>query len=417
MPVPETMRALVLSGTGFEALALRPVPIPRPGPGQLLARVDAAGICTSLVKLIEQGPKHTYLYGWDVERYPLILGDEGAVTLVEIGDALRAHYRVGQRFVVQPSVDHAPINHRERYGDVERVHKLGVGYTLAGHLAEYMLIGEEILEAGCLLPLPDEAIPHAHAAMGEPLSCVVSGQDHHLRLAQEAPHVERTPQKGLKPGGVTVVVGAGAMGRMHVDLALSYRPCAVVVTDLIASRLERTRELFAARARELGVELVLVDSREQNVREALDRLSGHRGADDVIVAVGVRGAIEEAQRYCGRGAVLNLFGGLRRGEHLVALDGNLVHYQEIIVTSSSGGSPWDVARTLELLASGKLDAGKHIARIGDLAHAKALIEMVKRQELDGKAVVYPHRRCEEILKVDSWSAGDERQYLQEEAAV
>ena len=77
MSIPDTMRALVLSGRGFDHLAVREVPIPRPNPKQLLARVDAAGICTSLIKLIEQGSDHSYLYGLDPAEHPLILGDEG----------------------------------------------------------------------------------------------------------------------------------------------------------------------------------------------------------------------------------------------------------------------------------------------------------------------------------------------------
>ena len=59
--IPETMRALVLSGKGFEHLALKEIPVPRPGPKQLLARVDAAGVCTSLIKIVEQGAEHRHL--------------------------------------------------------------------------------------------------------------------------------------------------------------------------------------------------------------------------------------------------------------------------------------------------------------------------------------------------------------------
>ncbi|NIN97356.1 MAG: hypothetical protein GTO49_20735, partial [Anaerolineae bacterium] len=86
--IPDEMRALVLDGTGFDHLQIRKVPVPRPGPRQMLARVDAAGICTSNIKLVEQGPKHSLLYGWDITRYPLILGDEGSITLVEVGEEL-----------------------------------------------------------------------------------------------------------------------------------------------------------------------------------------------------------------------------------------------------------------------------------------------------------------------------------------
>jgi D-arabinose 1-dehydrogenase-like Zn-dependent alcohol dehydrogenase len=101
------MRALVLDGTGFAHLQICKMPTPRPGAGQMLARVDAAGICTSLIKLVEQGPDHQLVYGWDLVRWPLILGDEGAVTLVEVGSELQQTYHPGGRYVIQPAVDHA----------------------------------------------------------------------------------------------------------------------------------------------------------------------------------------------------------------------------------------------------------------------------------------------------------------------
>jgi len=410
--LPETMRALVLSGAGFEHLSVRQVAVPRPGPRQLVARVDAAGICTSLIKLVEQGPAHSQVYGWDLARFPLILGDEGCITLVEIGEELRGRYNSGERYAIQPAVDHPPINHRERYRDNARgVNKVAVGYTLGGHLAEYILVPEEVLEAGCLLPLPAAGLPSAHAAMSEPISCCVSAQEHHLRLVQDSPGRERRAVKGLKRGGVTVILGAGVMGRMHVDVAFGWGPHAIVVSDPLDARLELVSHFFGERARRAGTALRVLNPRNASLKTAIDELTGGTGADDVIVAVGSRQAIEEAQHLAGRGAVLNLFGGLKKGDDAVALDTGMVHYKEINVTGSSGGSPWDMARTLELIASGQIDAARHITRIGDLEHAPELLEMVKAQELDGKAVVYPHRRTSAIRAVRGWSAEDEREYL------
>jgi threonine dehydrogenase-like Zn-dependent dehydrogenase len=407
------MRALVLDGVGFEHLAVRKVPVPSPGAHQLLARVEAAGICTSLIKLIEQGPAHRLMYGWDLCHFPAILGDEGVVTIVRIGEALRDRYRLGERFVVQPAVDYSPVNHRERYRDsAQGVNKVAVGYTLAGHLAEYMLVPEEVLNSGCLLPMPGGQVPLAHAAMSEPLSCVVSAQEHHLHLTQSSPLAAREAVKGLKRGGVTVIVGAGAMGRMHVDMAFAYRPRAIVVADFLEGRLQLVQKLFGTRAAKAGVALHAVHAPSTPVENIVAELTNHLGADDVIIAVGSKQAIESAQSMAGRGAVLNLFGGLKKGEDIVGIDATAVHYKEINVTGSSGGSPWDVARTLELIAAGEIDAGAHITRVGDLEHAIELLELVKVQQIDGKAVVYPHRRTKEIHSVDSWSGADERSYLQ-----
>lgn len=415
--VPAEMRALVLDGVGWEHLRVERVPTPRPGPRQLLARVDCAGICTSLIKLVEQGPAHDLLYGWDPARWPLILGDEGSVTVVEVGSELGGAYGPGERYVVQPAVDHPPVGHRERYRDGGRdVRKVAVGYTLAGQLAEYVLVTEEVLEAGCLLPVRDPSLPYAHAATAEPISCVISAQAHHVHLVQESPLAPRSARTGILPGGVTLIAGGGAMGRIHVDLALASRPAAIVVTDLLAERLERVRALFGARAARLGVRLETADA-GSDVGALVAELSDGRGADDVIVAVGSPAAIEAAQALAGRGAVVDLFGGLRKAEALVPFDTSAIHYRELVVTGSSGGSPWDVARSLELMTAGEIDPGLHITRVGDLDHAPELLALVKAQKLDGKAVVYPHRRADAILAAGSWTAADERGYLAPQQAA
>jgi len=410
--IPDEMRALVLDGTGFEHLQVCKIPTPRPGPGQMLARVDAAGICTSLIKLVEQGPNHQLVYGWDLERWPLILGDEGVVTLVEVGSDLQKTYHPGERYVVQPAVDHAPINHPERYRDGGRgIHKVAVSYTLGGHLAEYILIPEEVLAAGCLLPLPNSKLPYSHAAMSEPISCAVSAQEHHTHLVQNNGLAERSVIKGLKPNGVTVIVGAGAMGRFNLEVALSYLPRLVIVADFIEERLELVQRLFAARAAKLGVGMVTFNPGKADLKTFINEQSEYRGADDVIIAVGARSAIEGAMSYVGQGAVLNLFGGLRKSDEIVGFDTLAIHYKSVNVTGSSGGSPWDIARTLELMNSGEIDPAVHITRIGDLDHAIELLKMVKAQQIDGKAIVYPHRRTGEIKSVQTWTATDEQNYL------
>jgi L-iditol 2-dehydrogenase len=283
--------------------------------------------------------------------------------------------------------------------------------SLGGHLAEYILISEEILNAGCLLPLPEATLAYAHAALSEPFSCVISAQDHHLHLTQSNPLGPRDMVRGLKRGGMTVVIGAGAMGRMHAALAMSYRPSAIVVADFMESRLQVVRDLFAARAHALGIKLHAIHSAERNLKTLIDELTDYAGADDVIVAVGSRKAIEDAQQLLARGAVLNLFGGLKKGEDTVNFDSRLIHYKEINITGSSGGSPWDIMRTLELLAVHEIDAGDHIARVGDLEHAPDLLSLTKAQAVDGKAVVYPHRRTPKIRAVRSWTAEDEAAYL------
>ncbi len=411
-PLPTTMRAAVLDGTGVEHLAVREVPMPRPGPGQLLARVDAAGICTSVNKLLDQGAAHPLMHGWDPAVHPVIVGDEGVVTLVEVGAGLEDRYRPGQRLAVQPAVDHAPIGHLERYRDGGRgVAKIAVGYTLPGLLAEFVLIGEEVLAADCLLPLPSTDLPAAHAAIAEPISCIISSHAHHLHLVQPDHTQRRTALSGLLPGGTVVVIGAGPMGRIHVDLALAARPRAVIAVARRAERLAWLERTFGARAEALGVRLVTVASTGPELAAAIETVSDGRGADDIIITAADREVVEGAQRLLARYGVLDLFAGLAPGREHVALDARFVHYQEVNVTGSSGGGPWDVIEALRLMASGDIDPAAHIAHIGDLAHAPELLAMAREGRVEGKAVVYPHRRSAAIATVSRWDAADEQRYL------
>ena len=381
-PIPAEMRATVLSGRGTDALAVRTIPVPTPGPRQILARVDAAGICTSVNKLIDQGSEHPLMHGWDPARWPAIVGDEGVVTIVQVGEKLADQWSAGQRCAVQPAVDIAPINHLERYTDNGRgVAKVAVGYCLPGLLAEYILLPEEVLEAGCLLPLPTDELPAGHAGIAEPISCIISSHAHHMHLSQPDRTQARTATTGLKRGGVTVIIGAGPMGRIHVDLAIAARPRVIVVTARRQERLDWLHGTFGERAASAGVELITVNAATGDLAAKVREVSDDAGADDLIVTAADGALMESVQHLLARYGVLDLFAGLKPGEEIIGIDERFVHYQEINITGSSGGGPWDVIETLRLMAAGEIDAAAHIGHVGDLDHAPELL---------GMAVSYTH---------------------------
>ncbi|MFB3880735.1 MAG: zinc-binding dehydrogenase [Armatimonadota bacterium] len=410
MRIPETMWALRLHGTGMDSLVLEEIATPRPGPGQLLARVEACNACASDNKIIDQGGEHALMFGWDLGRYPTVVGHEGCVTVVETGAGLADTYRVGGRYAVQPAIPAGPRHHRDRYrGGAQGVEKVAIGYTLDGLFSEYVLITEEVLETGCLLPLPDAGMPHFAAALAEPLSCVVSAQQHSLHILKDSPASPRRAHLGLKPGGVVAVLGAGPMGQLHVEVALRYRPRVVIVSDPLPGRIAKVRADIAGKAERAGTRLVLTTP--EQFEEVLGQESGGRGADDIIVALGIRQVQERAFELLARGGVVNLFGGLKLGDHMLTLDSRRIHYDSVMAVGSSGGDPSDVAEALSLLADGTVEAANYVAAVGGLDAAKHLIEMVRGQRLEGKGVIYPHARGP-LETVDRWSAASEREYLQ-----
>jgi threonine dehydrogenase-like Zn-dependent dehydrogenase len=288
---------------------------------------------------------------------------------------------------------------------------VAVGYSLPGHLAEFMLITEETLAAQCLVPLPAETIPFFAGALCEPLSCVVSAQDRHFHLHQTSPFAPRQPRLGLLPGGVTVIIGAGPMGRLHAEAALRFAPRNLIVLDLIEARLAWLRQTLADKARRAKTELHAVLSREGPA--LIRQVSGGRGADDIIAAVGIRSVQIEAQQWLAKGGVLNLFGGLKRNEHVIDVDSLRVHYDEIRLCGSSGGSPADVAEALRMVAAGEIEPGRHLDMVGSLDQFPQALEMVKAATVEGKIVLYPQIRRTDLCLVKDWTRAEEMEFLGE----
>lgn len=408
--IPSSMQAVRLHGKGFENIKVDTIPVPEPNDNQALARVDAAGVCSSILKLVAQGSEHTFINGWDLGKFPVIMGDEGSITIVKAGKNAAKKYPVGKRFAVQPAVDSPPIIFRERYNrDAEGMEKVAIGYSLPGHLAQYMLITEETIAADCLLPLPSDDIPCFAGALCEPLSCVISAQDRHLHISQETPVSPRVPKLGILSRGVCVIVGAGPMGQMHAEAALRFAPSHLIVLDIIPERLKQIKERLSDKARR--TDTTLHAELSQNGPELIKTVSHGKGADDIIAAVGSRKVQTECQQWLAKGGVLNLFGGLKRGEHVIELDTLRVHYDEIRLCGSSGGRASDMAEALRMVSEHKFDTGAYLDMVGSLDQFPKAIEMVKNTATEGKIVLYPQIRSTELMRVKSWNRQAENDFV------
>jgi threonine dehydrogenase-like Zn-dependent dehydrogenase len=163
---PATHLRWNLYGAGLENLGRdgKPerLPVPQPTQNEILVRIDAVGICFSDLKILRLGEAHPKI-DRDLRKHPAVMGHEICCTVVQVGEALRGRFHVGERYIVQADVY---VNGRVQ----------AVGYALDGGYSQYTVFGEPVLngDAGCyLLRCPDH-LSDAEAALVEPWACVVA---------------------------------------------------------------------------------------------------------------------------------------------------------------------------------------------------------------------------------------------------
>ncbi len=141
-----------------------------------------------------------------------------------------------------------------------------------------------------------------------------------------------------------MVTGAGPIGGMHVRLARARGAGKVFLIDISAERLRATAERVEP---EETIDASSVDAVEQ-----VHKLTDGRGADVIIVAAGSGQAqIESLEMAAPRGSI-SFFGGLPKDNPTIELNANTVHYKELTITGTSGSTPRQNKKALELIASG-----------------------------------------------------------------
>ncbi|MBC8142569.1 MAG: alcohol dehydrogenase catalytic domain-containing protein [Armatimonadetes bacterium] len=162
---PSKTKRWHLYGAGLENVgrngAPETVPLPEPGDREIVVRHDAVGICYSDIKIVNLGGDHPRLIGRDLAANPVVMGHEVALTVVNVGAGVADRFAPGDRFIVQADVYYKGKN-------------LAYGYALAGGMAQYGIVTEEVLsgDEGCyLLPIKGET-GYAEAALVEPWACV-----------------------------------------------------------------------------------------------------------------------------------------------------------------------------------------------------------------------------------------------------
>lgn len=329
-PIPGTNLAWHLYGEGLDNLGQDgkavPVPVEAIGPDELLARVDACGLCFSDIKVIKQGRAHPRLFNRDLASDPTVLGHEVAMTIVQVGEKMAEQYKVGDRFVIQAEIFYQGKN-------------LAFGYMLKGGLQQYVKLGSEVLRGddGCYLIPVSPATGYAEAALAEPWACVVRAY-------------RDTRRKSLKAGGTAWMVCFPEAAEMQFSLSgldSPSLPATLVVSNAPEAMLEALRNLAGI----AGIKLVTTQGEDF---AAVAAANAPEGFDEIFVVGGDAGNVEELATYLGKDAVMSLVTDEPLAG-LVNVDVGKVHYAAHQYVATGPGRPlggYTPPRSLKLLEGG-----------------------------------------------------------------
>jgi len=335
---------------GPEQVELRTCKVPEPGPGEILLAVRAATTCGTDLKVYRRGGHPRMLV------VPTPFGHEMAGTIAHLGDGVEG-WELQQEVVVANS---ASCGHC-RFCLEERENLCVNLQYLNGAYSNYIIVPERFVERS--LYAKPASVPFEHAALAEPLACVLHGYD----------------LLGLNGAKDVLVIGAGPIGLLFVDVLVAHGHD-VTLADPHESRLEVGRALGAHR-------FYKADRDGRDTSGLRSRSLAGEGYSIVVEATGATVAWQTALSSVRTGGTVLLFGGCAKGTS-VPMDTHSVHYSELRVLGAYHHRPDTFRRAIDLLAEGRLHPGAILSgEMGLDAVGDALVKMGNREGL--KYVIRP----------------------------
>lgn len=330
-------------------IRLEEMPTPRIGPGELLVKIIASGICGSDV-----------MEWYRIKKAPRVLGHEIAGEIVERGEGIK-DFRVGDRVFVS---HHVPCNtcYYCLNGHPTVCDTLRRTNFDPGGFAEYIRVPKINVDRGTFL-LPEE-ISFEEGVFVEPLACVLRGQ----RLAR------------FKPGQSVFVIGSGISGILHIALAKATGAGKIMASDVYPSRLK------AAQA--FGADHVI--SADEVNPESIREINHGRLADLVIVCAGSLQAYRQGLASAERGGTVLCFGVLPPDVDLSFPFFNFWN-DGISLLPTYGGAPRDIAQAIALIRTHRLPLKEMISHRLPLDQTGLGFKLVEEAKESIKVVIEPHR--------------------------
>ncbi|MFH1397768.1 MAG: alcohol dehydrogenase catalytic domain-containing protein [Candidatus Omnitrophota bacterium] len=294
------------------------MPKPKIGPGEILVKMKACGICGSDV-----------MEWYRIKKAPLVLGHEMSGEIVEVDSGVKGYKPKAKVFVSH----HVPCNTcryclNNQHTACETLHTTNY---FPGGFSEYIRVPALNVDRGVFL-IPKE-ISFDEATFIEPLACVLRAQI----LA------------GLKPGQTVLILGSGISGLIHLLNAKALGAGRVITTDIQEYRMQK--------AQELGADLVI--NAKEDIPKRVLAANENRLADLVIVCAGNLSVFQQALQSVDRGGTILCFASTEPGVDL-GLPINDFWHKGIKILPSYGNSPADAIMAIDLLKTGRISLAQLI---------------------------------------------------------
>lgn len=301
------------------SLVLKEIQRPKIDNNELCLKVKAAAICGTDIR-IYKGEKTKGI------RKPSIIGHELSGEVVETGSEIK-NIKIGDRLGIAPVIPCGKCYCcLSGLGNI-CINRKAIGYEFDGAFAEYIRIPAIAIKSGNVFKLPD-SISFLEAALLEPLSCCINGQN----------------KCNIKENTDVLIVGTGPIGLMHLQLAKI-----AGARVFISEPNDKRRKV----AESLGAD-ILINPRKEDLYEKIMANTNKQGVDTVIMAIGINQAVNDLLVLLKKGGILNLFAGFPK-KAFSNIDPNLIHYNEITITGSSSHKLKNYSTAIKLVAENKIN--------------------------------------------------------------
>lgn len=355
-PPNGAMRAAVY--VGDSTISVDTVPVPEIGPGEMLVRVEACGICHTDLKKVE----------YNLLPPPRVFGHETAGVVAAVGEGV-TKFQPGDHVI---AFHHIPCRNcfyceHKLYAQCAGYKRVGItagyGEPAGGGFSQYVRVMDWIVQDG-VEKIPD-GVPFDRASFVEPINTCLKA------VAQVDP----------RPHEIVAVLGQGPIGLMFTML-VKRTGATVFATDTFTKRRELSRRFGADES---------FDPRDPAFEEIVRKATSGRGADLVIVAASAKGIVDQAMRISRPGSRILLFAQTSHQER-VEVSGADICVGERVLCGAYSASVDLQRQSADLVFSGELPVEELISHRVTLDQIRTGIELALHPgEQSLKIVVQPQR--------------------------